>query len=343
MTSLTLSQRTRQVPRQYPRAFCSTRYLERLNLKTMNRKFTRWLAATLLAAVPLAVQAVEVRFQRVADGVYAHVGDKGARSVENEGLNANIGLVVTNSGAALIDSGATFQSARQIHDAVKAVTQQPLKWVFNTGGQDHRWLGNGYFAAQGIEIIAHAHAKADMNNRGNDHLQSLKATLGAKADGTVPTLPTRWLSGSDERLELGGVVFDFKHRGGAHTPGDTMVWLPGKNVLFTGDVVYVDRMLGVLPVSHTQRWLATFAVVEQLNPAVLVPGHGSVTNVATAKADTQAYLMALRAHMKKAVDDGTDASAAVKSFNAAPFTRLLNAAELMPGNASRTYLELERE
>ena len=47
--------------------------------------------------------------------------------------------------------------------------------------------------------------------------------------------------------------------------------------------------------------------------------------------------------MKKAVDDGTDVSAAVKSFDAAPFMRLLNAAELMPGNASRTYLELERE
>ena len=34
---------------------------------------------------------------------------------------------------------------------------------------------------------------------------------------------------------LGGVVFEFRHRGGAHTPGDTMVWLPQKAVLFSGD------------------------------------------------------------------------------------------------------------
>ncbi|MBE0550425.1 MAG: MBL fold metallo-hydrolase [Rubrivivax sp.] len=304
---------------------------------------TRPLLIAALAIAALAAQAVQVRFQRVADGVYVHVGDKGPRTLENEGLNANIGLVVTPAGALLIDSGATFQSARQIHEAVKAVTPQPVKWVFNTGGQDHRWLGNGYFKAQGAEIIAHADAQADMNNRGNDHLQGLKATLGAKADGTVPTLPTRWLAGNDARLELGGVVFEFKHRGGAHTPGDTMVWLPQKSVLFTGDVVYVERLLGVLPVSHTKHWLDTFAVIEQLEPQVLVPGHGSVTTVATAQADTQAYLLALRAHMKKAVDDGVDVSAAVRSFDAAPFARLLNAAELMPGNASRTYLELERE
>jgi hypothetical protein len=43
------------------------------------------------------------------------------------------------------------------------------------------------------------------------------------------------------------------------------------------------------------------------------------------------------------VADGVDGSAAVKSFDAQPFMRLLNAAELMPGSASRTYLELERE
>ncbi len=301
------------------------------------------LLTTLLCLTSAGAWAVEVRFQRVADGVYAHIGGTGPRAAGNEGLNANIGLVVTPDGAVLIDSGATFQSARQIHAAVKAVTTRAVKWVFNTGGQDHRWLGNGYFAAQGAEIIAHAGGKADMLNRGNDHLVGLKAVLGAKADGTVPTLPTRWLAGKDERLELGGVVFEFKHRGGAHTPGDTMVWLPQKSVLFSGDVVYVDRMLGVLPVSHTKRWLDTFAVIEQLNPQVLVPGHGRVSTVATARADSQAYLLALRAHMKKAVDDGTDVSAAVKSFDAAPFMRLQNAAELMPGNASRTYLELERE
>jgi hypothetical protein len=36
-------------------------------------------------------------------------------------------------------------------------------------------------------------------------------------------------------------------------------------------------------------------------------------------------------------------SAAIKSFDAGAFAHLLNAAELMPGNASRVYLELERE
>ena len=303
------------------------------------------IAASVGAALVLvaSAHALEVKFQPIADGVFAHIGDIGPRSLENEGLNANIGLVVTPAGSVLIDSGATYRSARQIHDAVKKVTPQPVKWVINTGGQDHRWLGNGYFKEQGAEIIAHANARADMQARGGDHLAGLKSILKDNADGTVPTLPTRFICGNDSRLELGGVVFQLEHRNGAHTPGDMMVWLPQMNVLFTGDVVYVNRLLGVIPVSDTRNWLATFAVIEELHPKVIVPGHGDVTDLATARADTRAYLVALRAHMKKAVDDGVDMSTAVKSFDAQPFMRLQNAAELMPGNASRAYQELERE
>lgn len=300
-------------------------------------------SVSLLFAASGDALAVQVEFQPVAPGVYAFIGETGPRTAANEGLNANIGLVVTPAGAVLIDSGATWQGARQIDEAVGRVSAVPVKWVINTGGQDHRWLGNGYFSARGAEIIAHEDARADMRNRGNDHLEALRRELGGKADGTVPTLPTRWLTGNDERLELGGVVVEFRHRGGAHTPGDTLVWLPRERVLFTGDVVYVDRMLGVLPVSNTRHWLETFAVIEEIAPQRLVPGHGRVTDLQQARADTQAYLLALRAHMRKAVDDGVDLGAAVQSFDAGPFQRLLHAGELGPGNASRTYLEIERE
>jgi hypothetical protein len=48
-------------------------------------------------------------------------------------------------------------------------------------------------------------------------------------------------------------------------------------------------------------------------------------------------------HMKKAVDDGVDLSAAVKSFNAKPFSNLKHADVWIPQLANQTYLEMERE
>ena len=306
------------------------------------RSFAPLLCALWVGLTGVA-HAAEVRFQPVAPGVYAFIGEKSGRTYGNEGLNANIGLVVTPAGALLIDSGASLQGAQQIQAAVKKVTDQPVKWVINTGGQDHRWLGNGHFAAQGAEVIAHASAKADMLARGGDHIASLKTELKEKLDGTVPTLPTRWLSGSDETLNLGGVSVEVKHRGGAHTPGDLMVWLPQQKLVFSGDIVYVDRMLGVIPVSHTGRWLASFGTLEALQPARIVPGHGEVCELPKAQTQTRDYLQALRTHMKQAVENGDDIGVAIKAFDAKPWMNLLNAAELHPGNASRTYLELERE
>lgn len=301
------------------------------------------LVAALSAAQALLAAAVEVRFERVVEQVYAHVGDIGARSASDEGLNANLGLVVTPAGAVLIDSGATFRSARDIHAAIRRVIAQPVRWVINTGGQDHRWLGNGYFEAQGAELIAHAAAVPDMRSRGGDQLAALRTLLGPAAEGTVPTLPKRLLQGPDARLELGGTVFAFRHSGGGHTPGDIMVWLPQAQVVFAGDIVYVDRLLAVLPVSSTRAWLDAFAALEQWAPRRIVPGHGRVTDLAEARSQTRAYLEALRAHMKRAVEQGVDVSEAVKSFDARPFLHLSNAAELNPGTASRTYLEVERE
>jgi glyoxylase-like metal-dependent hydrolase (beta-lactamase superfamily II) len=305
----------------------------------------QWLAVmltTLAIGTALPAAAVEVVFKPVADGVYAYVGDLEGRTYENEGLNANIGLVVTPAGAVLIDSGATFQSARKIHEAAKKVTTQPIRWVINTGDQDHRWLGNGYFKSLGIETIAHADGEDDMKARSGEQMEGLKV-LKERLDGTVPTLPTRFVKDKDTRLELGGVAIELKHRSGGHTPGDTLVWLPQKNVLFAGDVVYVDRVLGLHPVSCTKTWLESFAVIDSLQPQIIVPGHGKVTDLATAQAQTRDLLLALRAHMKKAVDDGTDISTAVKSFNGQLFAHLKHADVWIPQLANMTYLEMERE
>ena len=302
-------------------------------------------SATVVLALSAAAwaQAVEVKFEPVAPNVYAHVGDIEGRTYENEALNANIGLVVTPAGAVLIDSGATFQSARQIAEAVKKVTLQPIKWVINTGGQDHRWLGNGYFKAQGADIMAHANAEADMKARGPEHLKANAPVLKEKMDGTEIVLPTRWLKDANTKLELGGTVIEVVHRKGGHTPGDSLVWLPQSGVVFTGDVVYVDRILGLHPVSKTKTWVESFEALEALNPKVVVPGHGRVTTLAQAQKDTGDLLKALRAHMGKAVEAGTDMSSAIKSFDAAPFKHLKHVDVWLPQLANRTYLEMEQE
>ena len=310
---------------------------------TLCHRLKGWIFASTLSTLAWPATAVEIVFKPVAPNVYAYIGDTEGRTYDNEALNANLGLVVTPAGALLIDSGASVQGAQQIAKAAKKVTSQPIKWVINTGGQDHRWMGNAYFKSQGAEIMAHVNGQADMQNRGPEHLRTNAPVLKEKMTGTEIVLPSRWLKDADTRLDLGGVAVQVLHRGGGHTPGDSMVWLPQSSVVFTGDVVYVDRILGLHPVSKTKTWVQSFEALEALNPKTVVPGHGKVTSLAQAQNDTGALLKALREHMGKAVEVGTDISLAVKSFDATPFKHLQHVDVWLPQLANRTFLEMEQE
>jgi glyoxylase-like metal-dependent hydrolase (beta-lactamase superfamily II) len=121
-----------------------------------------------------------------------------------------------------------------------------------------------------------------------------------------------------------------------------VVWLPRQSVLFSGDLVFVDRMLGIFPFSNTQNWLDSFAAMEKLEPKLIVPGHGKVCDLALAQRDSRDYLRLLHEHMTQAVKDWGDLEVAINSLNDDAYRSLRNFDSLHRFNASNVYLELEK-
>jgi glyoxylase-like metal-dependent hydrolase (beta-lactamase superfamily II) len=99
-----------------------------------------FISLSLLSAAAI-VDVLNVK--QITTNVYAIVGPLSQRSPENLGNNATFGLVVTNDGAILMDPGGSYKGAEALHGVIKGITDQPVKYVIDTGGQDHRWLGNG--------------------------------------------------------------------------------------------------------------------------------------------------------------------------------------------------------
>lgn len=180
--------------------------------------------ASLLAAcaLPLAAQAEVLDIQPVTENVWALVGPLEQRNPENLGNNATFGLVVTNAGAVLMDPGASWQGAAMLHATIRQITDAPVTHVINTGGQDHRWLGNGYWQAQGATVIASDAAVADHKARGSMQMTGLSQLIGAGLAGTDPSYADVTFE-ADYTLEHGGMTFQIMHRGQAHTPGDSFV------------------------------------------------------------------------------------------------------------------------
>lgn len=278
----------------------------------------------------------------VVPNVYAIIGPLGQRSPENLGNNATFGLVVTEAGVVLIDPGGSYKGAAALHDVIKGITDQPVKYVVDTGGQDHRWLGNGYWQAQGAQVIASGDAVADHHDRSSLQLTGLATLIGAEMlAGTEPAYADITFD-TDYTLTLGDVTLQLHHEAAAHTPGDSTVWLADQAVLFTGDIVYMERILGIGSQSNALEWVASFKALAALAPAHIVPGHGAPTDLAGATRDTYDYLVNLRGQMAEYIDAGGEIIDSVKVDQSA-FSYLLNFEGLAGRNAQEVFSQMEWE
>lgn len=279
--------------------------------------------------------------QQVVGNVYAIVGPLGQRSVANAGLNANYGFVVTGQGVVLIDSGASAHSAALIEQAVKAVTPQAIRWVLNTGSQDHRWLGNDYFARRGAQVHAQAATVQTQKASAEQQLAGLQRFVGDQLKGTQPGYATVVHAGPEAAVTLAGVQFQWVQTS-AHYPGDTLIHLPQASVVFTGDLVYVDRLLGVLPQSNVRKASQAFERLRALSPKHVVPGHGRVTDMPQAQKETGDYYRFLIDHIGAAARNMDPLSETLDKFAApAQFKALQNFDELHRANMNRVFVDFE--
>jgi len=308
-------------------------------VKTLKPLSTLLLLSTLCQA-SWAVE--ELTLQKVTSNIYAIVGELGNRTAENLGNNATFGFVVTADGVVLIDPGGTYLGAQEIDLLIKTVTDKPVVTVINTGGQDHRWLGNGYFKQSGAEIIASEEAVNDQKARTQDQFFMLGNLVGDK--GLVGTEAVYADKTFTDKLELiqGDTTFVIYHVGQAHTPGDSFIWLPKEEVMFTGDIVYVERMLGVGTQSNSKSWVDVYQAMAAYKPQHLIPGHGRATNLQQANKDTYDYLVFLRNSVSEFMENGGDITD-IGSVDQSEYSYLFNHETLAGRNAQQVYTEIEWE
>jgi glyoxylase-like metal-dependent hydrolase (beta-lactamase superfamily II) len=310
----------------------------------MLKRYLRVLLVGTTALLALSARAdYSPRAEKVVDNVYAIVGPLGQRSPENDGLNANFGFVVTPEGVILIDSGASALGAKKLEAAIRAVTEQPVRWVINTGSQDHRWLGNDYFAGKDAEIIALARTAATQAEYATQQMAGLERFLGKRLEGTKPLPAPKTLAGESATLDRGGVTFELVYTD-AHYPGDARVWLPIQRVAFSGDLVYVDRLLGVLPWSSVKNGQRAFKALAALKPVRIVPGHGRVCDLAQAQRETGDYYDFLADKVGTAAREMEPLSATLDRYADLPaFRHLQNYSDLHRANMNRAFIEFESQ
>lgn len=285
---------------------------------------------------PLYAMPVEV-----IPNVWSAIGATAPPTYENTGHNNNLSFVITGDGVVVVNAGASNVLAKALHDEIKAITDQPVKFVINENGQGHAMLGNGYWVDQGVPVLAHVDAAKEFEERGHDILHSMKGYNKDKAGDSRVQLPTETFE--DERIiELGGMRIEVKNLGPAHSPGDVVVWLPEKKLVISGDMSFHERMLPIFDDTDTKAWVESWENFEALGALYVIPGHGHPTNMDQVRRYTKDYLVYLRGKIREHIDAGGGLKEAFH-VDQTPYKRLDTYDELATRNAGRVFQQMEFE
>src|SRR5580700_4338553 len=260
------------------------------------RKMSTLFAACLFASTLAASQEqdfskVQMKVSRVAGNVYML-----------QGAGGNIGASIGDDGIVIVDDQYA-PLADKIQDALKGITDKPVRFIINTHYHPDHTGGNAYFQKQ-APIIAQDNVRKRLESGGgigngsSIHMDNKLAPHDALPIITFDHDVTVHLNGEDIRA----LYFP-----AGHTDGDSIIFFPHSNLVHMGDdfVTYGFPFIDVESGGSINGMIdAVQQVVPQLPPDVkVIPGHGPVSNLD----DVRAYLGMLketRDAVQKALKEG---------------------------------------
>jgi cyclase len=228
----------------------------------------RRLYLLLLAFFALAATAqdrdfskVEVKAQKVAGNVYMLTGAGG-----------NIGVSVGEDGVVIVDDQFA-PLAPKIKEALKGISDKPIKFVLNTHYHGDHTGGNEVFGRE-APIIAH------------DNVRKRLAS-GSKVFGNAtPPAPKVALPvvtfGDRVSLHINGEEVRAVHFPNGHTDGDAVIYFTGSNVVHMGD----DFFNGTFPFVDSENGGSVKGLIADLEKVLstlpddvkVIPGHGPLSD-----------------------------------------------------------------
>ncbi|NWG39430.1 MAG: MBL fold metallo-hydrolase [Hydrogenophilaceae bacterium] len=295
------------------------------------------------AAVDTSV-SVPMKATRVGTHSYYIQGLAGAASADNQGFMSNAGFVVTRKGVVVFDTLGTPPLAGKMLGIIRKITKQPVRIVIVSHYHADHYYGVQVFKEQGAEIWAHRNAEGQTRteNAALRLAQRKEVLFPWVNESTKLTEPDRFLEG-DTDFELGGVHFNIRHVGPAHSDEDLAMLVREDRVLYAGDLVFKGRVPFVGE-ADSKAWLKSLDKLIALKPRVMVPGHGAASTMPLKDLTlTRDYLMFIRNEMAKAVDELIPFDEAYARTDWTRYQDLPAFEEANRPNAYNTYLLMEQE
>ena len=262
-------------------------------MKLLNKTLTVILPA-LFVCQTVAAEAPPLRAsypaRQVSDNTYVIHGPVGFPDAENQGFMNNPAFVLTDKGVVVIDPGSSVQTGRMVLQQIEKITDMPVVATFSTHIHGDHWLANQAITEKYPEAVLYGHPKLitlAADGEDNYWLNLMSSLTAGATDGTIAVAPNTPVDDGDV-ISIGGIDFSIYHKGTAHTTTDIAIMAEQENVLFTGDMT-VNKQLVRMDDGSFSGLLTVLDYLIELEPKVVVPGHGETGDLSIMTANKTLY------------------------------------------------------
>jgi glyoxylase-like metal-dependent hydrolase (beta-lactamase superfamily II) len=204
-------------------------------------------------------------------------------------FDQNIGLILGDGQALVIDTRSTHAQAREIQADVRGLTRFPVTVVVDTHGHFDHAYGNHVFRP--ATIWGHERCVPFIERTG----EARRPAIAREEPGLADDLPEVVIDPPDRTfaesaiVEVGGRPVELRFLGRGHTDHDIVISAPGTNVIWAGDLLEA----GAIPFyrdGYPMEWPATaLALADLVGDGVVVPGHGDHAGAAFARSQAASF------------------------------------------------------
>ncbi|CAL9331104.1 Hydroxyacylglutathione hydrolase [Streptomyces sp. enrichment culture] len=265
--------------------------------------------------------------QEVSENIYAYVQPDGSWWINNTGF------LVGRRGVVSVDACSTESRTRAYLAAIGAITDRPVRTLINTHHHGDHTFGNYLFG--GSTIVAHDGVRRSLLEWGKPR----SAPYWTEVDWGDIELEPPFLTFRDEvTVYVDDLPCQVRYIGTpAHTTNDSVLWIPERRLLFSGDLLFNGGTPFLLQGSISGA-LRAVETLRALNPETIVPGHGPVCGPEVIER-VGAYLHFVQDLARRGHEAGLTPLDAARETDLGAFRELLDPERLV-GNLHRAYAEV---
>ncbi len=252
------------------------------------------------------------KLTKIAEDVYAYVDTK--NSSKNNSFGANAGVIIGKDGIVVVDTLISAKEAKRFIRDIRSISRKPIKYVVNTHYHLDHAFGNSEFVKLGAVVIAQENDKKAMEASGSEALKNAGEYGLTPEDMKGTTLAYPVLAYGDRMsIDMSGQRIELIHARHSHSTGDTLVYLPGRKILFTGDILSTNYH-PFLGEGNIEEWAKQLDEIKAMDTDKIIPGHGPLSGKKDLD-DMKAYILIFDQKAKELAsqtDDVQKIAAAIK-------------------------------